>query len=363
MDYLVSVVVPTKNRYKYLKVLIKLIDGFGLPELEMVIQDNSDDNSEIVEYLKSFSNPNIKYYHSGEALTMSGNAEMGIKNATGEYICYIGDDDGVCRNIVECVKWMKSKSIDVVFTPSAWFHWSGRLKYTRKSKVFQYYSSKKELLRLRRRGLLLSEAELPLLYHGIVKRTVIERMYASQGSLFLSVPPDIAGSIFLATQVDSYVKVNIPVVINGISSAAGGGVLKKGGVIKLEEVSFITKEDIDNWEKCIPPIWCGSYAWAQSGMKTFKRLGREADAEQFNLDYCLASAIALRPNKRVLWEQGWKYRKSTVGFSFEIIRQFIRKTAKRIYNNIPLFVTDVRGINSIIKAEDFFMKCKSADFC
>ena len=363
MDYLVSVVVPTKNRYKYLKVLIKLIDSFNLPELEMVIQDNSDNNSEILEYLKSFSNPNIKYYHSDDKLTMSGNAELGIKNATGEFICYIGDDDGVCRNIVDCVKWMKEQSIEVAYTPSAWYHWSGRLKLTRKKKLVEYYEADKELQNLRKRGMLLSEAELPLLYHGIVSRAVIERMYNAQGSLFLSVPPDIAGSIFLATQIERYAKINVPVVINGISSAAGGGVLNKGGVISLEEVSFITRKDIDEWETCIPPIWCGSYAWTQSGMKTFRRLGRDADAEHFNLDYCLAHAIALRPHKKELWKQGWKYCRSKLGLSIEIIWQLVRKYVIKIHNNIPAFVLDVKGISNVIDAEAFYMKHKGVDFC
>ena len=94
MDYLVSVVVPTKNRYKYLKNLIRLIDGFHLDELELVIQDNSDDNTEILEYLKNYSNSNIHYYYSTDKLTMSTNADAGIRNAKGEYVCYIGDDDG-----------------------------------------------------------------------------------------------------------------------------------------------------------------------------------------------------------------------------------------------------------------------------
>lgn len=111
MSYLVSVVVPTKNRYKYLKHLIKLVDSFQLPELEFVIQDNSDDNSEILSFLKSYSNPHIKYFYSTDALTMSQNGELAIRRSTGDYVCYIGDDDGVCRNIVDCARWMKSKRL------------------------------------------------------------------------------------------------------------------------------------------------------------------------------------------------------------------------------------------------------------
>ena len=78
MTYLVSVVVPTKNRYIFLKPLIQMIDSFHLDELELVIQDNSDNNGEILEYLKRFDSSNISYYYSNDKLSMSQNGELSI---------------------------------------------------------------------------------------------------------------------------------------------------------------------------------------------------------------------------------------------------------------------------------------------
>ena len=52
---LLSIVVPTKNRYYYLKYLIRLVDNLHSEEVELVIQDNSDYNNEFVEYLKKKS--------------------------------------------------------------------------------------------------------------------------------------------------------------------------------------------------------------------------------------------------------------------------------------------------------------------
>ena len=46
---LLSIVVPTKNRYYYLLKLIELVESIGSPELELVIQDNSDDNDEFLK--------------------------------------------------------------------------------------------------------------------------------------------------------------------------------------------------------------------------------------------------------------------------------------------------------------------------
>lgn len=89
MNYIVSVVVPTRNRYQYLKHLIQMIDGFKLAELELVVQDNSDDNREILNFLKNINADNIKYFYISQPLTMSQNGELAINNATGEYVCVI----------------------------------------------------------------------------------------------------------------------------------------------------------------------------------------------------------------------------------------------------------------------------------
>ena len=56
MQPIISVMVPTKNRYKYLIHLITLIEGFNDKRIELVIHDNSDNNSEIINFMngKSF---------------------------------------------------------------------------------------------------------------------------------------------------------------------------------------------------------------------------------------------------------------------------------------------------------------------
>ena len=108
MNYLLSIVVPTKDRYYYLKYLIELISSFNTSDIELVIQDNTYDNQEILNYLNEYLNPHVKYYHIKEHLSQSENSDKAILNSSGEYVCFIGDDDAVTRHIVDCVKWMKS---------------------------------------------------------------------------------------------------------------------------------------------------------------------------------------------------------------------------------------------------------------
>lgn len=51
MGYLLSVVIPTKNRYETLIPLIRVLAKWDDADLEIVIEDNSDDNNEFISFL------------------------------------------------------------------------------------------------------------------------------------------------------------------------------------------------------------------------------------------------------------------------------------------------------------------------
>ena len=52
---LLSIVIPTKNRYDYLCILIKSLLKNQSDEFEIIIQDNSDDNTLFIEFLNKIS--------------------------------------------------------------------------------------------------------------------------------------------------------------------------------------------------------------------------------------------------------------------------------------------------------------------
>lgn len=356
MDYLVSVVVPTKNRYIYLKELIKLIDKFKLPELELVVQDNSDDNAEILDYLKGFDNPCIKYFYSSDKLTMSGNAERGIMNASGEYVCYIGDDDGVCRNIVSCVRWMKEKGLKVAVSGAAWFVWGGKIRiYHAKSRKIKILNSEKKRKGLARKGMVLDKT-MPNIYQSIVERQLLIDLYKKHGTLFPSVPPDIAGSLVMSYAVKEYASFNFPVVIIGSSAMTGGGVVKRGGVLPLEDVPFISQKDIEIWDKRVPPLWCGNYAWLNSAIKTLELLNHQELIKEIDFEYGLAGAIVHRPKKKELWRLSFKFARRKVYFCLILALRFINYWIEKISFNIGFNTKNSFGKKDIIEAETFFIE-------
>ena len=123
MEYLLSIIIPTKNRSNYLKGCLDSLIKLGDKDIEIVVQDNSDDNSQIVDYIKNIDHKNLKYYHCKDQLTQTENSELAVSNATGKYICYIGDDDSISNMLIEAVKLMNRYEIEALNCNMATFYW------------------------------------------------------------------------------------------------------------------------------------------------------------------------------------------------------------------------------------------------
>jgi glycosyltransferase involved in cell wall biosynthesis len=370
MSYLISVVVPTKNRYKYLKYLIALIDSFKLAELELVIQDNSDNNSEILEYLKKFENENIRYFYTNEKLSMSGNADKAVLNSSGEYVCFIGDDDGICRNIIDCVKWMRTNGIDTLRTSLTMFTWddynksryrnnlSQTLRFQKASPKYSFVDPIKELEYCLSIGFQ-NLGNMPLLYNGIVKREILEKVYQIGKTYFPGGSPDISNGVALCFYSKSHAIVNIPIVISGTSLMTGGGILrKKGRTTNLEDVDFISQLVKENWEANIPRIWSGRLAWPESGIKALKYVKQEYLLKKMNYNYMFASFSFYY---KKYFPVAFKFTPSKIKFLLSYFKIFISVFFRVSKNMLQSFFDSntshgmviVRNIKSIIDAENF----------
>jgi len=90
----VSVIIPTYNRPKLLLRAINSVVTQTYTNLEIIVIDNaSTDNIE--EIVKNFNDNRIKYLRHDENRGGSAARNAGIKNATGEYISFLDDDDEI----------------------------------------------------------------------------------------------------------------------------------------------------------------------------------------------------------------------------------------------------------------------------
>jgi glycosyltransferase involved in cell wall biosynthesis len=312
MKPLLSIIIPTKDRYDYLKPLISLIQSFDSEDIELVIQDNTKVNTEILNFISDCAFENLKYFHTLEQLSVARNCDLAILNSTGEYICFIGDDDGVSAHIVSAVKWMDREKIDALKTTTLSYKWPSfnfsRLAdfsatimmgfYDKKHKKINAIEELKKSLTNGGNGIAL----LPKVYHSIAKRSTLDKIYDIGETYFPGPSPDMANSVAMSFVVDNFVYLNFPVIIPGNSVRAGGDAQKyKGQCAQISEIVFLPKNTEKNWELFIPKVWSSESIMPESACKSLKYMGKSDYIDKYlNIEKMLAYFIVGHMNLKNL---------------------------------------------------------------
>ena len=356
---ILSVVVPTKNRYTYLISFIKVCSTFNSDEFELVIQDNSDDNQEILTFLTNNNYAFIVYNHISSKLSMSENSDFGIKNSSGEYVCFMGDDDLLSPKLIDFVKYMKENNIESAVFNRASYNWPGVKSKFHKfpSLVIPNHSSKIKKLSVKREyGKLLKKGatsllNMPQLYHGVIRRDALNKVYETCGTFFPGPSPDLAVSVALAFFVKNHVFADAPLISSGVSPKSSAGLgsnhMHKG---KLSEVSFMPKNIEEIWDERIPKIWTGPTIYAESLFETLKALDKEKEIRYFNFSYFFAFFEMFNSDYK---EMSKRYRKAlkisslsvfvcSVGVFLLRAKEFIKnifrikfKIGVKMFDNVP----------------------------
>lgn len=296
---LLSIVVPTKNRYKYLKKLIELFVLSDFKRTELVIQDNSDDNSEILSYLENIPNSNIKYYYKSEHLSVSENSGNAISNSSGEYVCFLGDDDGFCKNIEVVVAKLHKDGIDAALFPLVVYNWPDfydtslfRLMSTiLLEKDINSYSNEciplKSSIELRKclNNGFLNLGKMPKVYQGIVSRKSLDKVYEVCGSFFPGSSPDMGNAVALSLLDVNCVYYDMPVIISGQGRTVGAGERLSGRnqLASISEKPFLPSNIDDLWSPHLPKYWCSETIWPQSAFETFNIMNESTSKFKWNL--------------------------------------------------------------------------------
>ena len=116
---LVSVIVRTKDRCFLLKEAIESIISQSYPNIEIiVVNDGGQDVSNIIELFRA-SPRIIKYINLAENVGRSRAGNIGLNEASGEYVCFLDDDDLFYPTHIETlVESIKNTGFDVVYSDS-----------------------------------------------------------------------------------------------------------------------------------------------------------------------------------------------------------------------------------------------------
>ncbi len=291
-EKLLSILIPTKNRYRTLFVVIEsILKNVNSSEIEVIIQDNSDDNKEALDFIKSINDSRLVYDYIKDHIPISDNTCKAIENSSGKYLCFIGDDDFVNPNILEFVKILDKKEgkaliydpgyywwDSVLFAKTDYYHDNKKMWIPEKTaSEFKLMNSELELETAKKKGML-SYYNLPRFYHGIVRKDVLVEFKKMSGSFLIGSCPDISFAVTLSCLVKEYYHVRMPLTIFGACKNSGGGLTaSRQHYKKLEEAEFLRKETIFSWNEKIPKIWSQKSIYPQTAYEVLKFFKKDFD--------------------------------------------------------------------------------------
>ncbi|MDC0886624.1 glycosyltransferase [Altererythrobacter sp.] len=297
---LLSVIVPTHNRAVYAVSCIEAVLAYTDADLELIVTDTSTDGK-LGEFLeqegaKFLDDHRLKYSFIQYPSNLTKNHNDAVALATGEFICIIGDDDCITQGAIDAARWASDNSVQVisqaVATTYAWPDFrsqrarnghAGRLYVPRKLGSARWRNAHADL-QASLVNAFQGTHEMPRCYHGVVRRDLMERLSEQTGAYFHGSSPDMSGSVALSNIVDTYLEVDMPLTIPGVSGGSNSGRsamnTHKGDLASESQTSGF---DNEAWTPGVPRFFSVETVWAHAGLETLSKL-RPDLIDKFNFE-------------------------------------------------------------------------------
>lgn len=302
---LLSLVVPTKNRAKYAQNMLEGLQAVNSGEIEIIIQDNSDQDK-LGEYVAALDDKRIRYYHCAEPLSLHQNMDLGVDKARGHYVCVLGDDDGIFVDAaLASLREAKRLGADALLTEICSYSWPGTKHWlwgdiggmVSSKRVYPRYL--KQLLNpddalddLFKRGAVGGLGLLPRVYQGYVSRQSLCALKKCCGTYFPGGSPDMANAVALVAFIDKMLLDPRLTLISGHSPESGGGQGSAGRHhAELDQASHLPSDTIKNWDSKIPQFWSGTTIYAQSAIEAARAVNLVSRYEFNYAMVCIACLI------------------------------------------------------------------------
>jgi glycosyltransferase involved in cell wall biosynthesis len=295
-EYLIrlSIVVATKDRYETLFDCIEgLLLNYARDDTEIIVRDNSA-QSRIQDLTARFGGRhNLVFLYDPTPVSQSENYELAVARARGEFVIMIGDDDGIAGGLLEIAAWMDRHALDAFLPGTSIYRWPGVApRYSAINK--DGWLSHEAWLAPRladaeheRRAVLADGCttllHMPNLYHGLVRRSCLDRLRAEAGACFPGPSPDMANAFGLSYFVGRMAFAQLPVVISGNSRNSAGGLGLRGmHTGEIADLPFLPRDTAARWNPFIPFCWTGQTIWCQSAYYSAFALGHAQEFEALN---------------------------------------------------------------------------------
>ena len=309
---LLSIAIPTRNRSQYLVVLVRHLLRCERADFEVVIQDNSDDALVLQTQVQHWNDARVHYRHTPERLSIDANCDLAVAACRGDYICMLGDDDGLLLDeSLAMLQAARDAGVDAIVPAALYYTWpslrhktwgeiGGQLFVDRYSGKVEALDAQAERAKVLDHGASLGLFQLPRVYQGFVKRTAMRALRARAQTCFPGPSPDMANSMGLTKVVERCVFVDFPYVIAGHSKGSGGGMgSEKQHQGDLANQAHLPAYTVPSWSPLVPFFWSGPTIYAQSALHAIDTVWQR-DAFAFNHAYLYATCLVY---ERFFWRK------------------------------------------------------------
>ena len=226
---LFSLVIPTLRRSDTFRHALATALSQSFEDFEVVVQNNGQD-AETEAIVRERNDPRIKHFSSPTILTITENWEAALGNASGEFIMFIGDDDGLLPDACEIArKIFDNSELDIVNWHPFCYYWPDYIHPAFRNRLVatvdydphvHVVSSDEQLKRLY--NFSIDYSQMPMIYNSFVHRALVERIGKSVGRYFLGQSPDVTSGIINAAHSSRFAKVSRPLSITGLSGHSTG---------------------------------------------------------------------------------------------------------------------------------------------
>ncbi|MBN2752120.1 MAG: glycosyltransferase family 2 protein [Rhodospirillaceae bacterium] len=184
-----SIVIPTRSRPQYLQVAVPTALDQSFDDFEVVVQDNASDIP-AQEALAHITDPRLKIMRTEHKLSMHENWEEALSHASGDYVMFIGDDDAVMPDALRTAsRIIDQTGTELLSWNSSSYGWPNHASDEKRDRLTLNMCTgltEVNCLTLLRKYLRLEASiwQLPSIYHGMVGRSVIDRVREMTGGVF-----------------------------------------------------------------------------------------------------------------------------------------------------------------------------------
>jgi glycosyltransferase involved in cell wall biosynthesis len=224
-----SLVIPTRARAETLRHALRTVVAEAERDLEIIVHESGDDPA-TASVLAQFDDPRIRTFKTITPVWMTENWERALRCATGQYIFFLGDDDGLLPNAFAIARHILSaEPVEMLCWRPAQYFWPDCADASLRGRISSVYGTSLQCtMKDSRTALHLTYRfrqhylDLPMIYNSFVARELIEKVVKLRSRYFVGSMPDVvSGAINLFFSV-GYLQCNRPLSLSGVSRESTG---------------------------------------------------------------------------------------------------------------------------------------------